>query len=143
LAKKKAGTRVFISHSSVDTWVARQIALRVKRCGASFFLDEADVQGGDDFEDKILEAAEVSTELLVLLTPWATRRPYIWMEIGSFWSARKRITGILHGLTPNTVSVDPNIPIVLKRTRLLTLNEIDRFFEELKLRVKAGGGTDG
>ncbi len=46
--------RVFISHSSVDTWVARQIARYIEECGASTFLDEADIEYGDDFEERIL-----------------------------------------------------------------------------------------
>ena len=71
--------QVFISHSSIDTWVAQQLARYVQESGASTFLDEADIEYGDDFEDRILEAAQASEELLVLLTPWATKRPYIWL----------------------------------------------------------------
>lgn len=67
--------RVFISHSSKDTWVAKQIAQHISECGASSFLDEADIDHGDDFEERILHAAHGSQELLVLLTPWATTRP--------------------------------------------------------------------
>jgi len=77
--------QVFISHSSVDTWVARQIARAVEERGASYFLDEADMEYGDDFEDNILAAVRASQELLVLLTPWAIKRPYIWLEIGAVW----------------------------------------------------------
>ena len=36
--------QVFISDSSIDTWVAKQIALQIENCGARFFLDEADIQ---------------------------------------------------------------------------------------------------
>ncbi len=60
--------QVFISHSSVDTWVARQIARAVEERGATYFLDEADMEYGDDFEEKILAAVRASQELLVLLT---------------------------------------------------------------------------
>ena len=45
---------VFISHSGKDTWVAKQIAREVSLCGAIPFLDEADVEVGEDFEEKIL-----------------------------------------------------------------------------------------
>lgn len=79
------GFTVFISHSAVDTWVARQIAGHIQVSGASTFLDEADVQIGDDFEERIVEAARNCNELLVLLTPWSIQRPYIWMEIGAVW----------------------------------------------------------
>src|SRR5689334_4371608 len=76
--------QVFISHSSSDTRVARQIANYICDCGAACFLDESNVQIGDDFEEKIREAANASDELLVLLTPWAIDRPYVWLEMGPF-----------------------------------------------------------
>lgn len=69
--------QVFISHSSIDTWVARQLSRHVADCGAITFLDEADIEYGDDFEERILAAARASEELLVLLTPWSIKRPYI------------------------------------------------------------------
>ncbi len=46
--------KIFISHSSTDTWVARQIAKHIENLDASTFLDEADIDYGDDFEDRIL-----------------------------------------------------------------------------------------
>jgi hypothetical protein len=61
--------KVFISHSSIDTWVARQLARYIEDAGAVTFLDEADIEYGDDFEERILEALRTSQELLVLLTP--------------------------------------------------------------------------
>ncbi len=135
--------QVFISHSSIDTWVAKQIASIVHQCGASTFLDEADIEHGDDFEERILEAAHTSDELLVLLTPWAIERPYIWLEIGVFWSQRKRIVGILYGLTAKEFSVQERIPVLLKRTDLLDINHIESYFEQLKRRaesVRRGNG---
>jgi hypothetical protein len=51
--------QVFISHSSIDTWVAKQIALQIENCGARFFLDEADIHHGDDFEEKIMALPEL------------------------------------------------------------------------------------
>ena len=129
------GPQVFISHSSKDTWVARQIADRISACGAGTFLDEADVAYGDDFDDKIIAAADHSIELLVLLTPWALTRPYIWIEIGLFLNERKRIVVVLHGLTAKEISTDERIPAILKRIDLVEINQLDRYFHQLKKRV--------
>lgn len=129
------GPKVFISHSSKDTWVARQIAHHISTCGAGTFLDESDVEYGDDFESRILAAADSSTELLVLLTPWATTRPYIWIEIGLFLRDRKRIVGVLHGLTAKEISTDERIPAFLKRIDLVEINQLDGYFDQLKKRV--------
>ncbi len=45
---------VFVSHSARDTWVARQIAREIAECGAEPFLDEAEIEVGEDFEEEIL-----------------------------------------------------------------------------------------
>ena len=45
---------VFISHSSQDTCIAKQIAREIAARGATPFLDEAQVDAGSDFEEDIL-----------------------------------------------------------------------------------------
>ena len=128
---------VFISHSSQDTWVARQIAREVSLCGATPFLDEADVEVGDDFEEGILAFLERTNELVVLLTPWALERPYVWAEIGAAWGRRIPIVGILHGLTPTELRSRPGVPIFLNRRDLVDINNIDVYFDQLRARVAA------
>lgn len=129
---------VFISHSSRDTWIARQIAREVSSCGATPFLDEADVEVGEDFEENILAFLEQADELLVLLTPWALDRPYVWAEIGAAWGRRIPIIGILHGMTPTELQTRPGIPVFLKKRDLLDINNIDTYFQQLRARVSPG-----
>jgi hypothetical protein len=131
--------QVFISHSSIDTWVARQISRHVAECGATTFLDEADIEYGDDFEERILAAARASEELLVLLTPWSVKRPYIWLEIGAVWGQGKRIVGILYGLTTGELVAQDGTPALLKRIDLVEINNIDSYLDQLRRRIKRGG----
>ena len=128
--------QVFISHSSVDTWVARQIARAVEGWGATYFLDEADMEYGDDFEDRILAAVRASQELLVLLTPWAIKRPYIWLEIGAIWGQGQRIVGVLYGLGVKELMTDEGTPALLKRITLVEINKLDEYFDQLAARVE-------
>ena len=53
--------KVFISHSSRDTWVAKRIAEAIEKCGAGTFLDQVDVQRGDDFEEKVIGVLNVKS----------------------------------------------------------------------------------
>lgn len=129
---------VFISHSSKDTWVAKQIARAVSDCGAAVFLDEADIAVGDDFEEKIVAALEQADELLVLLTPWALDRPYIWVELGGALMRKLPIIVVLHGMTVTDFQSRAAIPVFLKKRHLLEINDIDRYFQQLKARVAAG-----
>src|ERR1017187_2331988 len=95
-AKRK---KVFISHSSANTWVAKKIAECVEECGYDTFLDVFDIYAGDDFEEVIACAANESDELLVLLTPRSIESKYVWIEFGHFRRTKKRIVCILDGLT--------------------------------------------
>ena len=135
--------QVFISHSSVDTWVARQIARSVEERGATYFLDEADMEYGDDFEDKILAAVRASQELLVLLTPWAIKRPYIWLEIGAVWGQGQRIVGVLYGLGVKELMTDEGTPALLKRITLVEINRLDEYFDQLAARVEKARQDNG
>jgi hypothetical protein len=89
---------VFVSHSGTDTWVARQISREIGECGAVPILDEAEIDVGADFEDDILTFLEKADELVVLITPWALERPYVWAELGAAWGRRIPIVGLLHRL---------------------------------------------
>ena len=134
--ERSSGWTVFISHSGTDTWVAQQIAREIEACGASPFLDEANIAVGDDFEDRILEALEEAQELVVLLTPWSLSRPYVWAELGAAWVRRIPIIGILYGLTADDVQSNPGIPVLIKRRDLIDLNDIDLYLIQLRERLK-------
>jgi len=126
---------VFISHSSRDTWVARQIAREVAACGATPFLDEAAVEVGADFEGEILEFLDKAHELVVLLTPWSLDRAYIWAEVGAAWGRRIPIVAILHGMEPSDLQAKAGIQVLLKKRDMIDLNQVDKYFEQLKMRV--------
>jgi TIR domain-containing protein len=126
---------IFISHSSQDTWIAKQIAREVSLSGATPFLDEADIEVGEDFEESILNFLEQAHELLVLLTPWALDRPYVWAEIGAAWGRRIPIVGILHGMTATEFQSRSGAPIFLKKRDLLDINNIELYFQQLKART--------
>lgn len=126
--------KVFISHAGIDTWIAKQIQSHVSQCGPSTFLDEGDIYVGDDFENILLREIRQSEELVVLFTPWAKDRPYVWLEIGAAWVLGKRIIFVLHGLTAEDVASDKNNPTLLKKTNIIVINDIDRYFSQLKER---------
>jgi hypothetical protein len=141
--KRRPKFQVFISHSSADTWVAREIARHLQKCGAAFFLNEENVEAGDDFEDRIRKAAAASQELLILLTPVSITRHYVWMELGLFWSTGKRIVGVYSGFPGKESIADDSIPVLLRRGHLVSLNEIDTYLSQLAGRVRSWGQGDG
>lgn len=132
---------IFVSHSGVDTWVAKQIAREIADCGATPFLDEAEIDVGADFEEDILAFLEKADELVVLITPWALDRPYVWAELGAAWGRRIPIVGLLHGITAGELQSRAGVPILLKKRDLLSLNEIEVYLGQLRGRVKGNPGA--
>lgn len=130
---------VFVSHSGQDTWVAKQIAREISACGATAFLDQVEIEIGENFETKIRAALKQADELLVLLTPWALGRPYVWAELGAVWIKGLPIVGVVYGLAPAELQAKPEVPVFLKAENLIEINEIDTYFAQLKARVKRAG----
>ncbi len=126
---------VFVSHSGADTWVAKQIAREISGCGAKPFLDEAELDVGADFEEDILAFLARADELVVLLTPWALERPYVWAELGAAWGRRIPIIGVLHGISVGELQARPGVPVFLKKRDLLPLNDIDTYLAQLRSRA--------
>jgi hypothetical protein len=126
--------KVFVSHSSIDTWVARQIASAIREAGAAVFLDAVDIVHGDDFKARIQRETSECTEMLVLLTPWALKRPSVWTELGAFWGGGKRIVVALHGISARNLMSRESTPAFLKVTDMVDINDLDDYFGQLKKR---------
>ena len=120
--------------------MAKQIAREIQSLGATPFLDETHVDAGADFEEDILNFLERAHELVVLLTPWALERPYVWAEIGAAWGRRIPIIALLLGLTPAEQQTRPGIPVLLKKRDVLQLNDIGIYLEQLAARMREHRG---
>jgi hypothetical protein len=143
--RRKQPYTVFVSHSSLDTWVAKKIAEEIGQRGADTSLDEAQIQIGENVDDRIFSALESASELLVLLTPWAIERPYVWAELGAARVRRILIIGVVHGQSFEDVLQHPKALSILKERNLVQLNNVDRYFEQLgyrviKARTRVAGG---
>ena len=142
-AVSESTQQVFISHSGLDTWVAKQIQRHISAMGSATFLDEGDIYVGDDFENIILVEIRKSQELVVLLTPWSLKRPYVWLEVGAAWGLEKRLVFVLHGVTEAELSSGAGNPALLKRTNVVELNDIDKYLEQLRKRCASSGANHG
>lgn len=118
---------VFVSHAGEDTWVARQIAKGISSVGAKTFLDEADIEVGAEFEEAMHTALGAADELLVLFTPWAFEKPYLWIEVGIASFRKIPIAIVLHGLSVAEFIAKPNALILLKKRDVIKLNDIDTY----------------
>ena len=129
--------RIFISHGSEDSWVASQIARRIRQdARAETFLDVFDITKGDDFETKIFEMLPQCEELVALLTPWSVNRNWVWTEIGAARVLGKRLLGVLYGVSIETLSNECGGMACLSSKNVLSIIEFETYLAELKKRVK-------
>lgn len=123
--------KVFISHSSHDTWVAKQLKKYTEEAGATVFLDSDSIEAGDDFEDEILDNLRESSEFIVLLTPAAMESDYVKREIGAAWGLRIRIVAVLYG-----VALDQPHRLIRGTNLHIQINDVDDYFRQLSERIK-------
>lgn len=129
---------VFISHATADRWIASQFKKELLARGVDAFLDAGAIQTGDEVDVVLKRALNASQELLVLFTPAALERPYVWMEIGVSWAQEKRIVGILYGLTTSELTARDGWPAFLTGIKLRDINEFDEYLEEVSRRIEHG-----
>ena len=134
-APRLTSYRIFISHGGADVWLASQIASRLQQCGAITFLDNNDLMKGDDFKQIIREEVGRVDELVALFTPWSMRRNWVWVEIGAAWVNQKRIVIVLYQVTLTDLDSGGG-RAVLNDLNLVEINDIERYFEEVKTRVQ-------
>ena len=103
--KRSARKRyLFISHSSTDRWVAKQMVKLIEERNKGYvevFLDEKDIEGGQSIPDSIRNSIEQCDEFLVLLSNRSKDRKWVLIEMGAAWGLRKRIVMIIDKVSPN------------------------------------------
>ncbi|HEY1450767.1 MAG TPA: TIR domain-containing protein [Solirubrobacteraceae bacterium] len=129
--------KVFISHSSLDQYIARTISAELERRGVETFLDAKDIETGDSLDDSIDGQLESCDELLMLLSPAALSSHWVLLEVGGAKALKKRLIPILIHVGPN------DLPPPLAKGLARDLNEIERYFDEAQGRAtaEASGGA--
>lgn len=123
--------KVFLSYSSTDEWVASQIKVKLESCGCEVFMAAQSLQTGDDWDERIQEAARDADEFAVVVSPASLGSSWVYMEIGAARVMNKRLAPILLNIGINEV------PDVLKRHHARPLNELETYLEEIRGRIDA------
>ena len=125
---------VFISHSTKDRWIARQIAYLLEKRGSEFgvttFLDERDILVGDSIPDAIRKCFRNCNEFLVLLSRNSIDRPWVLIEISAAWGHSKRIVAVIDKVTPE------EMPEIMLPYKGIDLNDLDEYIDQMLDRVR-------
>lgn len=98
--QKRSRYLVFISHSSLDAWIARVIVEKIEALGAECWLDEKDLAGGDVIVEDIILGIDACNEAIVLISPNSVKSQWVPFEIGGVRAQHKRVTPILNNVKP-------------------------------------------
>ena len=127
----------FISHSSKDRWIARQMAAiierKAKRYGVRTFLDEVDLEGGDRIPATIKANLHACEEFVTLLSPHSITRQWVLVELGGAWTLDKRVMAITYNMAPDKITD------IIGHDKGYELNDFDRYVTELIRRIKRKG----
>jgi TIR domain len=136
MAKQAGGGRdylVFISHSSKDRWIVRQMAALIEQKGrrhhVKVFLDDTDIKAGDSIPEEIRQGLRDCDELMVLISRESIDRPWVQMEMEAVWVLGKRIVAIVDKVTPE------EMPKILIPYKALDINDFDEYVKQLIARA--------
>lgn len=119
---------VFLSHSSLDTWIANVIAEKIQALGADCWIDEKDLTGGDVIVEDIIKGIDACHEAIVLISPNSVKSQWVSFEIGGVRAQHKRVTPVLNNVKPQQMAPMQDI-------KGIDLNKLDQFLAQLKKRI--------
>jgi hypothetical protein len=126
--KKRSRYLVFISHSSLDAWIARVMVEKIEALGAECWLDEKDLAGGDVIVEDIVRGIDACHEAIILISPNSVKSHWVSFEIGGVRAQHKRVTPILNNVKPQQMAPMQDI-------KGIDLNSFEQFLAQLKRRI--------
>ena len=129
--------RVFISHSSKDTSVARQPARRLSEAGLRVWLPEDEILPGDNWAKKVGQALEGSDLMVVLVTPHAFESEWLKEEIQYALTAgqyKGRLIPVFSGSQTETSS---DVPWILRKLNPVQIGGSEDDWQQVIDKVRA------
>ncbi len=117
---KRQSVKVFISHSNVDTVLARHMRnLLLQRVNAQVFTTE-DLSAGEKWQSRLRSELSSSEVVLALLTPHSSNDSWVLHEIGAAWALGKPIIPVV-----TRRDVLNKMLISLERAHIIELTDVD------------------
>jgi hypothetical protein len=120
---------VFISHSSLDKWIAQVMAEKIEALGAQAWLDMKELEGGAVISEEIRRGIDECQETIVLVSSNSINSQWVIFEIGATWGQHKRVTPILLNVSGDAIAP-------MKDVRAMDINRFDEFLSQLKKRIQ-------
>ena len=115
---------VFICYSWHDEHYANDIIKKLDQCEIQYFIDKQDIQTGDYYCEKIIQAIEICSHFIAIISKNSVDSKWINYEIGEASARGKRIIVLI---------VDSNLNLPSFITRLLHASDIDNIIEQINI----------
>lgn len=128
--------RVFISHSSKDTPVARQLARRLSDAGLKVWSPEDEILPGDNWAKKVGQALEESDLMVVLVTPHAFESEWLKEETQYALTAEQykgRLIPVFLGPQSET---SPDMPWILRKLNPMRIGGSEEDWQQVINKVR-------
>lgn len=87
--------KVFISYSSVDEPLAKEIQSTLEEVGVGSFLDKKDIAWGDDVLERVARGLTDSTAVVVIISPASLKSQWVPFEVGHAMALGKKVLPFL------------------------------------------------
>jgi hypothetical protein len=122
--------RVFVSHSSRDRWIARQLDKELRAIASvETFLDERNIAGGDRITDSVRAEIKRCDEMVVIFSSASQESDWVKAEIGAAWGLEKRIIVLLDKLSPK------DVPQIVADYKAFDLNDTEDYLKDVRSRT--------
>jgi len=136
---EKAEYLVFVSHSTKDRFIARQMARLIQekcaRSGVRAYLDERDIETGESIHGSVRNNIRKCDEFLVLLSKQSIDRQWVLSELGAAWVLEKRIVAVVDNLTLD------EMPEIIVQYKWVDLNKFEDYVQDLRQRARRREGN--
>lgn len=119
---------VFLSHSSLDAVLAKDIKNRLLKSGLTVFVSSDELKTGDDWPEEIRKAILDSREMAVLMTKSSMKSSWVQSEWGSAWVLGKKIVPITSGIEFS------DLPERLLSKEGIDLDDIEKYVKQVEVR---------
>ncbi len=87
--------KVFISYSSVDEPLAKEIELALETAGVSAFRDKKDIDWGDDILERVAKGLTDCSAVIVIVSPASLKSQWVPFEVGHAMALGKKVLPFL------------------------------------------------
>jgi hypoxanthine phosphoribosyltransferase len=91
---------VFLSFSSFDHHIARELKAKFEAAGLKSFLSAKDISAGERWQPAIRDAMRRSDRILLLITPRSKNSMWVTLETGAAWMQEKELIPLTQFVEP-------------------------------------------